>query len=525
MKTSSPAPVRVLLVWCPQWSIRAVREQAAPGAALLLIAKGMVVACSPAAAAAGVTTGLRVREAQLRCPDAAVLPHDPAVESREFEPVLRAIEEVVPGVHTIRPGLAAVRAGGARRFYGSEHLAAQAILHGVQDRLGGDLRVAVADGLFAAEQAAYTTTAESPLVLVHPGASRRFLAQLPVSTLEREVDSTRMPGLLRRMGIRRLSELADLRRAEVHARFGPDGLRAHQLASGEDAPVLDVRSAPKDLTVRIDLEDHVTQVDQVTDLCIAGVDRFVQHLIEQALLCHEIRVILDLESGATDTRVWRHPWHFSAADVLDRVRWQLQDLASDDEPLTHAITGVSVVPESVDPALHHATGLWGDRPDEHVVQALTGLQKTLGRGGVLTCAVRGGRLLDERRVLRPWGDALPTPRERRLEQPWPGNLPGPPPATVFTRARPVSVLTEIDQPVTVSPRGEVSGAPAWLRLPEDRPDTRRITAWAGPWPVQQRWWQATGRGPLDRFQLLDEREQAWLVLSEAGHWWAEARYD
>jgi len=516
-----------MAVWLPQWSIRAVHDQVADGAPLILVAKGVVVACSSTAAATGVTGGLRVREAQLRCPEATVLPHRPELEAREFEPVLRAIEEVVPGVHVVRPGLAAVRAQGARRFYGSEHLAAQEILHGVRDRVGGDLRVAVADGLFAAEHVAYTTDAQSPLAVVRSGDSPRFLAPLPVSVLEQQVESIRMPGLLRRMGIRTLGDLAALRRADVHARFGDDGLLAHRLASGEDTPVLDVRSAPRDHTVRIDLEDHTTQVDQVTDLCTAAVDGFVRHLTQQALLCHEIRVTVELEDGTAHTRTWRHPWHFTAADVLDRVRWQLQDLTSAavDEPLAHAVAGVSIVPESLDPAHHHAAGLWGDRPDEHVVQALTDLQKTLGHAGVLTCAVGGGRLLDERRILRPWGDALPSPRERRLEQPWPGNLPGPAPATVFTRAWPVTVLTDTDQPVVVSSRGQVSGAPTWLRLPEGRPATRRITAWAGPWPVRQRWWQPTDSRRLDRFQLVDEQTHAWLIVAEAGRWWAEARYD
>ena len=38
--------------------------------------------------------GLRVREAQARYPGLTVLPYDPAVDNRVFEPLIAAIEEL-----------------------------------------------------------------------------------------------------------------------------------------------------------------------------------------------------------------------------------------------------------------------------------------------------------------------------------------------------------------------------------------------------------------------------------------------
>jgi protein ImuB len=43
--------------------------------------------------------------------------------------------------------------------------------------------------------------------------------------------------------------------------------------------------------------------------------------------------------------------------------------------------------------------------------------------------------------------------------------------------------------------------------------------------VQQRWWDAARSRRATRFQLVDERGEAWLVLRENDRWWAEARYD
>ncbi|MCW2780838.1 MAG: hypothetical protein JWR35_1287 [Marmoricola sp.] len=533
-------PVRVLMVWCPGWPIRTAQlAQGQPvDEPLALVSKGIVVACSESALSEGVTIGLRVRQAQHRCPDLTVLPHDPDQEARVFEPVLRAIEDRVPGVHLLQPGLAAVRASGASRFYGGEQIAVDVLLEHVHAQGVADARISVADGLFAAEQAAYTAL-PGESVIVPVGESARFLAGLSIDVFEAGVDaaffSGRMPGLLRKLGIRDLGALAALPRAQVHNRFGVTGLRAHQLASGEDVPTLVARAVPRELIARTVFEPSCDQVENVIALCSKEIEQLVGTLVDSALVCNEIRCRVHADSGAMQERVWRHPWQFTAADLLDRIRWQLQDLAiqgldkldhrgwSDDECLSDGVTLVEVTPESVDAAAHHAEGLWGDRPDEHVVRTVTQLQHQLGYDGVLTCTVGGGRLLNERRILRPWGDALPDARERRTEQPWPGSLPGPAPAAVFTQARVIEVLAEAGEPVTVGSRDALSGTPTWLCLSGTH--RSRITAWAGPWPVRQRWWRTAKQQQLSRFQLIDEQTQAWLVLTDGSQWWAEARYD
>lgn len=523
------SPVRVLLLWCPGWSVLAARliQGIAADQALALADRGMVTACSAAAEQEGVTVGLRVRQAQHRCPDLVVLPHDMVAEARAFEPMLRAVEEKIPGVHVIRPGLAAVRAQGAGRYYGSEYAAASALLQHLQRftghelRVPVDLRIAVADGLFTAEQAAYTTTETNPLACVPTGDSAAFLSGLPVSV----ACDKKLANLLQRMGIRTLGELTKLPRDQVHARFGAAGLRAHQLACGEDTPILSPRIVPPELGMQVAFDPAADRIEQVVAQCEPAAARFAQLLTRSALICTEIRVTVQLEPDTLFERVWRHPWQFGKAEVIDRIRWQLEDLATeattvDDDSLGAAVLSVEVLPESIDSAEHHAQGLWGDRPDEKVEHALTTLQHRLGHDAILTSAVAGGRLLHERRVLRPWGDALPTERERRLEQPWPGTVPGPAPATVFSSAEQVQVLTDRGAPVTVDERGTVSGIPAWLRLSEGR---RRITQWAGPWPIQQRWWRKLKS--LNRFQLLDNHSTAWLLLADGDVWFAEARYD
>ena len=52
-----------------------------------------------------------------------------------------------------------------------------------------------------------------------------------------------------------------------------------------------------------------------------------------------------------------------------------------------------------------------------------------------------------------------------------------------------------------------------------------ITAWAGPWPVIERGWDALRGRHAHRFQLIDAGQIAWLVIWENDEWRAEARYD
>ncbi|HET6826907.1 MAG TPA: DNA polymerase Y family protein, partial [Amnibacterium sp.] len=54
---------------------------------------------------------------------------------------------------------------------------------------------------------------------------------------------------------------------------------------------------------------------------------------------------------------------------------------------------------------------------------------------------------------------------------------------------------------------------------------RTVTAWAGPWPVDERWWDPVAARSVHRLQVVDDDGSAWLLCYEAGRWWAEARYD
>jgi len=529
MTAGSLAPratlTRTIVAWSPDWPVTATlrAHSLAAGTPLALIESGVVFACSASARHEGVKRGLRVREAQSRCTDLVVMPYEAAIDARSYEPVVSAIEAMMPGVQLLRPGMCAIRARGPVRYYGSEKAAGLALV-GLLAELGiTGSRVGIADGPFTAELAARTpvsaaTSASAAVTVVPAGDSAAFLAGFPVGIL----DDPPLVTLLLRLGIRTMAEFGALELQSVRDRFGDGAARLHLLASGLDPRPVSARTPPKHLDVSVEFEPALDRIDQVTFSFRASADRFIEQLTADQLVCTAIRIEASTESGDFSQRSWLHPRSFTASDVVDRMRWQLQGSGEIDAGLRSGISLVRVIPEAVDAIGNHEHGLWGTGPDERIHHGLARVQSMLGHGGVLTAAVGGGRMLAERQNLVAWGDRA---SRAAASQPWPGHLPTPAPSTVFAVPHPVHVFDAAGLPVTVDDRGALSAAPVRFSATASATSLREITAWAGPWLVDQRWWDDDESRRASRFQVVDSTGSAWLLVLEEGHWLLEAKYD
>ncbi|MCU1514700.1 MAG: polymerase [Microbacteriaceae bacterium] len=512
------APTRTLLLWCPDWPVFAAMRAhgLSVGAPVALIEKSEVFACSAAARREGVRRGQRVRDAQARCTSLVTLPYEAALDSRSFEPVLAAIEETMPGVQLLRPGTCAVRAKGPAQFYGGEEEAALWLLDALHDLGIHAARVGIADGAFTAEHAARSPK-QARITIVPEGGAADFLAPMPVRLL----GDTALATLLQRLGIRTLGQFSRLAPTDVEARFGAAGAHLHALASGLDSRLVVPRTPPTELDCFVDFEPPLDRIDQVTFGFRISADRLIQGLVAEKLVCTAIRIEVDSESGDVSERSWLHPQSFTAADVVDRLRWQLQGSGAIDSGLGSPITRVRVVPEAVDAIGNHEQGLWGTGYDERIHHGLSRVQSMLGHGGVLTAVVGGGRSPRDRSALVAWGD-----RElagRSSKQPWPGRLPEPNPGTVFETPMPASVLDARGAAIEVDERGILSGVPD--RFSTDGRTLVAVSAWAGPWPIAERWWDEASARRAQRFQVVDSAGAAWLLVLERHLWWVEARYD
>ncbi|WP_285787182.1 DNA polymerase Y family protein [Micromonospora sp. NBRC 101691] len=567
-----------MLLWCPDWPVVAaeiVEGVPATGPVVVLHAN-RVVACSERARADGIRRGLRKREAQGRCPGLTVVDYDPARDVRAFEPVVAAMEDLVAGVEVVRPGACAVAARGPTRYFGGEEAAAERIIEHVAQTCAVESQVGIADGVFAAGLAARTGQ------VVPPGGTPGFLAVLPVEALGRPA----LADLLRRLGIRTLGDFAALPAGDVLARFGFDAALAHRLAAGRDHRPLAVRVPPAELTVSADYDEPLDRVDAAAFAARALAERLHDRLAAHGLACTRLGVEAVTAHGQELHRVWRHDGLLTATAIADRLRWQLDGWLSGgpgrpSRP-TAGIIRLRLVPDGVLAQVGLQPGLWGATGEERerAHRSLSRVQGLLGPESVVTAVLGGGRSPADQVRLVPWGDErLParpgepgwpaadrptgsdgstgsgpagapdsvpagmagrrsgsggrskgrrarpggaTPTRPELP-PWPGRLPPPAPAVVLPAPLAATVHDATGGPVGVSARLQLTAAPARVAVGSAPPV--EIVGWAGPWPVDERWWAPTEARRAARFQLLLADGAALLLAVEAGQWLVEAIYD
>ncbi|HEX3539996.1 MAG TPA: DNA polymerase Y family protein [Acidimicrobiales bacterium] len=514
------AGVRTLVVRCPDWPVVAAGYPAAVPVAVVFANR--LVACSAAAREDGVAVGLRRREAQGRCPELVVVEQDVGRDARAFEPVAAAVEAFTPRVEVGRPGVVSFETRGPSRYFGGDRALAAKVAAVVDGRLAAmgaaGCQVGVADGPFAAAQAA-ATAAPGPTGarVVPPGASATFLSPFPTTVLERP----EFTDLLNRLGLPTLGDLAALPAATVLARFGADGAAAHRLARGLDERPLAVRDPPPDLAVAAELDPPAERVDMAMFVAKALADQLHASLAARGLACTRIAIEAETEHGERRVRLWRHDGSLSARAIAERVRWQLDGWLSAGET-TAGVSLIRLLPDEVKPDHGRQLGFWGGSAaaGDRAARGLARIQGLLGPEAVVTAVVGGGRDPAGQVRLIPWGDPRPAVT---AGGPWPGHLPLPAPALVYPEPLPAVVRDREGRVVAVSGRGMLDEMPATLAIGRAAPVP--VTAWAGPWPAEERWWDAPRRRRRARFQVGLTDGSAHVVVLENGRWGVEATYD
>jgi len=525
-----PVP-RIVTVWCAEWPTVAARVPADRPAAVFRANR--VVACTVAARAAGIAHGHRRRAAQGVCPELEVLEHDADRDARAFEPVIRAIAEMAPRLEVVEPGWISLAARGPSRYFGGDRALVGRMLELVRrvvaDTVGvtPTVGVGVADGRTASAIAAQLAATRSGTAVVPPGGSPAYLAPLPVGWLRETGDaSPDLVELFARLGLRTLGALAELDRGDVVARFGVDGARAHRLASGEDERPPDAVDPPAEWCAEHAFPEPVEQLETVVFVAKRLADDLVARLSAEGRVCIRMVVAVETEHGERSERVWYRDAGLPAAAMVERVRWQLEGWAAQPGGLSGGVALVRLSPDLVRGDDGVPTRLWGGRSqsDLDAARTVVRLSGIAGETAVRVPAWAGGRLPDERyRWVPASGADLDDPSGRLDpgEGPWPGSLPAPSPAVVLPDPLPIEVLDAAGDPVVVTGRGEPSGAPATVVVHGRR---QQVAAWAGPWPIEQRWWHPSTARRLARFQLVTEHGEAHLVVVERRRWSIVATY-
>lgn len=542
---------RTLVVCCADWPIRAA-DQADHDRPVAVWSHRGIVATNAAARAVGVRVGLRRREAQGRCPELSLLPEDPARDARRFDPVVAALGTFTPQVEIVEAGVAALGTRGPSRYFGGDVALADRIHHTVAEVIGDPtgtaVRVGVADGPLIARLAAHSAPTRTPTI-VPAGAAASFVAPLPLQALVGLVAAPDILATWTQLGLRTLGDVAALPVAAVLGRFGTDGIRLHQLAGGTDPTASTPTPVPPDLDATIDFDPPETRADAVAFAVRATADHFVHRLGALGLACDQVVITLSTDHAEELRRRWRLDGPSRAAEqhrstavlIAERVRWQTDGWSTgpaDSRPTT-GITRVVLAPGEVRAARGSQPGFWGgaSAAERRAAHAVARLEALVGPDAVCVLEPRGGRHPGSETRLVPAatvdlgarrGSTRPDVAGRS-DPPWPGRLPTPSPALVPTDPLPVQLTDDRGTGVEVSGRGDLIGIPTAVHFAGDdgRPAATRpaaVAAWAGPWPVDERWWDPDRHRRQARLQLVTAEGTALLVTRQQRRWWLTAVY-
>ncbi|MGM0400579.1 MAG: hypothetical protein ACQEQT_04680 [Chloroflexota bacterium] len=175
-----------------------------------------------------VREGMALEGALARCPRAHTVRADEGAYHRVWEKVVETLLPHTPLLEDDGPGHAYLDARGLGKRE-SEEAWCRTVSKAVYGRGGLRPRMGVAGGKFAARMAA-ASCADGRWHVVE-GADADYLAPLPVEGLPLSREALRR---LRLLGIDTMGAFARLSPTAVAGQFGPQSLRAHRWARGED---------------------------------------------------------------------------------------------------------------------------------------------------------------------------------------------------------------------------------------------------------------------------------------------------
>lgn len=465
-----------------------------------------------------------------------IFPDDPDASHRSFEKVVRVISRTAPLVHVHEPGTALLAARGPSRYHGGDEAVAARLLEDCTT-IGLSLRcgVGIADGQLAARIAAARGSRDGVARVVPPGRSPDFLSRLPVSVLHRHGEiSHDTVDLLQRLGLRTLASVAGLDERSLIDRFGAEGGVIHRLVHGDDVAVFLPDDVPTDFSLceqwDTPLQSEASVVATLHDSCV----RFVEQISSRGLQCIRVRISMYSDHDEVSDRVWHEQRGFTVGSLVDRVRWQLSgwvDSGARDAP-TAGVIRVEMAPLGMRQALAEQQQLWGGRSDhdERVARAVTMARAVHADVQVTVPQWQGGRdvlsvygqvdasvvdLRDAKACLERVSRGMGSP------QTWSGSLIRPLPITLHHTPVDVELVDARGKHVMVTGRHELSSSPAILKFSDH---SLRVRQWAGPWPLEERWWDVSRRRRFARLQVLVDTRVV-LLHMEKSRWTMVAEYD
>ena len=563
-----PAPRRLAVLRCLDWSaVVAAKNSTTPCA---VIHAQRVISRTPAAMRYGVQVGMRRRHAQALCPDIEIVAHQPSRDRTAFDAVVRVVNELVPLIEVSEPGLIVFAARGPSRYMGGDGPMASKIVEALKTSVADSrlaallVGVGVADSRLAAQIASHASAMASSSAnlfvpyVVEPDKTNEWLAPQSVRVLGEFASINRETiSLLERLGLNTLRDVCALSESVLAGRFGELGVELHRLSRGDEQyPLAVVPHPPEHLCIeKFDepVSDQQIIINSVQRMAVA----FTEYYSVHGSVCVRIVISFESESGKRSERLWYRPQGLTTSAIIENAKWQLEawlasqlagDISGDPESHAlenyalenyalenHGLVRVQLIADEVRTDTAQQLRLWGGstQTDETATQAIGRLSELLGSSAVQVAKWQGGRdVLDSYELVsathaQTIGSA--SNHEQIPAQKWRGALPNPSPSVVYSEPIQVQINDQFGKLLSVSARHELSASPVVVIIGTTH---YKVNSWAGPWPVEERWWDSARSRRLVRLQLVCEKITAdsasqilaMLAILEHGEWTVAAIY-
>ena len=266
---------------------------------------GIVLDADPAARALGVRRGMPLGSAHRLAPEATFLDAEPEADRAEAETAFERLAAFSPAVAgTSEPtdvafGLLEAQVDGLAGLWGPEPVLAERVAAALDPLLAGPPRAGIAGTRFAATVAALAAE-PGKLVSVPPGAEATFLEPLPASLLSPDAD---VRARLRRFGLRRIGQVAELATSALVARFGEEGARIGSRSRGEEIEPFRPRHTPERLALGLPIEPAVAELEAIRFVLRRLAVALAASLAARGLAAERgsLRLVLDLAFAPAGT--------------------------------------------------------------------------------------------------------------------------------------------------------------------------------------------------------------------------------
>jgi protein ImuB len=277
----------------------------------------------------GVRPGMTVAQARALIPDLTVLNPSPASERVAADALIDVAESISPMVEEATPGCVWLDLTGSERFYrhasGAQKdpckmkTACNADDTGDTDKAVATVEEAIAAelvrrtrrigleaavGLAAGKEISRLAARCGGARVIEAGREREFLEWMPLDLLNLGVNARGgdLELMLKRLGIRRLGELARLDARAVGSRLGNRGAELMRLAHGEDSGRIAMHPRKEIFAESIELEYGIETIEPLAFVMRAMIAQLTERLQMRGLVAGDITLALGLTDHRRDDR-------------------------------------------------------------------------------------------------------------------------------------------------------------------------------------------------------------------------------